>query len=58
MKSTQCGVNMNLANPQQKFFTRDYVNAKYDGLDRRMQRVILHPYFQVNYQLGKSIKTL
>jgi hypothetical protein len=56
MKGTSCGVNLNIAQPNARLFTRDYVNTKYDGMDRRIQRVVLHPHFQLSMQYGKKHK--
>jgi hypothetical protein len=51
MKSTNVGVNLNQTS-NFKFFTKDYVQSKYDGTERRVQRVVLHHHFQHHMQQG------
>ena len=35
--------------------TREYVQQKYDGLPVELQKVILHPHYQLNMQEGNHV---
>ncbi len=55
-KATQAGERLDNNPAFRKFFLFDYCKTKYDGLEEREIRHILHPYFQLRMQQGKHGK--
>ncbi len=55
-RATNTGVNMDVGK-QSRLRLKDYVDVKYDGVDVRIRRVILHPYYQVSMKEGKRYQS-